>query len=106
MRPRVPCSMVTSVLIRAVQGDEACHQERQKKHARDRLTQRHQPSLGRDGGDIPIADGGQRHEAKEDHVGPRQIGAAESGEVRDQRRRMDVLEHDIGVAQRFLQKRS
>jgi hypothetical protein len=45
--------MVTSVLIRAVQGDEARHQERQKKHARNRLKQRHRPGLGRDGGDIP-----------------------------------------------------
>ena len=50
--------MVLRVRIRAVQCDEARHQERQKKHARDRLKQCHQPGLGRDGSDIPIADRG------------------------------------------------
>jgi hypothetical protein len=91
----MPRSRGTCGLICAIEGDEARHQERQKKHPRDCLKQCDQPSLGRDGGDIPLADGGQRHEAKEDHVGPRQVGAAESGQVRDQRRGMDVLQHDI-----------
>jgi hypothetical protein len=91
---------VPLALFRAIQGHQARHQEREEKHTRDRLQDRHQACLGGDRGAVAVPDRRERHEAKEDEIGRQQLGRTLSGGAPRQRWGMNLLQQGVDSGER------